>query len=68
GGEEEFRVTGYCDASWQTDKDNSRSQSGWVFLLNGEAVTWKISKQYTVANSTCESENITACKDSKEAI
>ncbi|GKD50353.1 retrotransposon protein, putative, ty1-copia subclass, partial [Tanacetum coccineum] len=68
GGEEEFRVTVYCDASWQTDKDDSRSQSGWVFLLNGGAVIWKISKQYTGANSTCEPEYIAACKDSKEAI
>ncbi|GJV88024.1 retrotransposon protein, putative, ty1-copia subclass [Tanacetum coccineum] len=25
GGEEELIVTGYCDASWQTDKDDSRS-------------------------------------------
>nr|GEU37199.1 hypothetical protein [Tanacetum cinerariifolium] len=24
------RVTGYCDAGWQTDKDDSRSQSGWM--------------------------------------
>ncbi|GJS01507.1 hypothetical protein Tco_0318015 [Tanacetum coccineum] len=23
GGEEKLRVTGYCDASWQTDKDDS---------------------------------------------
>ncbi|GKC44554.1 hypothetical protein Tco_1062276 [Tanacetum coccineum] len=30
GGEEELRVTSYCDASWQTDKDDSRSQSGWA--------------------------------------
>ncbi|GJY49115.1 putative RNA-directed DNA polymerase [Tanacetum coccineum] len=29
GGEKELRVTGYCDAGWQTDKDDSRSQSGW---------------------------------------
>ncbi|GJY36958.1 hypothetical protein Tco_0422336 [Tanacetum coccineum] len=27
GGEEKLRVTGYYDASWQTDKDDSRSQS-----------------------------------------
>ncbi|GJS91064.1 hypothetical protein Tco_0773700 [Tanacetum coccineum] len=46
-GEEELRVTGYYDASWQTDKDDSRSQSSWVFLLNGGAVTWKSSKQDT---------------------
>ncbi|GJY30977.1 retrotransposon protein, putative, ty1-copia subclass [Tanacetum coccineum] len=68
GGEEELRVTGYYDASWQTDKDDSRSQSGWVFLLNGGAVTWKSSKQDTVADSTCESEYIAACEASKEAI
>ncbi|GKG57415.1 hypothetical protein Tco_0584841, partial [Tanacetum coccineum] len=28
GGEKELRVIGYCDAGWQTDKDDSRSQSG----------------------------------------
>ncbi|GJW04901.1 secreted RxLR effector protein 161-like protein [Tanacetum coccineum] len=68
GGEEELRVTSYYDASWQTDKDDSRSQSGWVFLLNGGAVTWKSSKQDTVADSTCESEYIAACEALKEAI
>ncbi|GKA00550.1 retrotransposon protein, putative, ty1-copia subclass [Tanacetum coccineum] len=68
GGEKELRVTGYCDAGWQTDKDDSRSQSGWIFLLNGGAVTWKSSKQDTVADSTCESEYIAACEASKEAI
>ncbi|GKE04010.1 hypothetical protein Tco_1396028 [Tanacetum coccineum] len=49
-------------------KDDSKSQSGWVFLLNGGAVTWKSSKQDTVADSTCESEYIAACEASKEAI
>ncbi|GKE16155.1 hypothetical protein Tco_1423732 [Tanacetum coccineum] len=32
GGEEELRVTCYYDASWQTDKDDSRSQSSAVAL------------------------------------
>ncbi|GJR05944.1 hypothetical protein Tco_0528928 [Tanacetum coccineum] len=68
GGEEELKVTGYCDASWQTDKDDIRSQSGWVILLNRGVVTWKSSKQNTVADSTCESEYIAACEASKEAI
>ncbi|GJS42177.1 retrotransposon protein, putative, ty1-copia subclass [Tanacetum coccineum] len=35
--------------SMQIDKDDSRSQSGWVFLLNGRVVTWKSSKQDTVS-------------------
>ncbi|GKB64508.1 retrotransposon protein, putative, ty1-copia subclass, partial [Tanacetum coccineum] len=54
-GEKELRVTSYCDAGWQTDKDDSRSQSGWVFLQNGGAVTLKSSKQNTIlfeANKT----------------
>nr|GEU45653.1 hypothetical protein [Tanacetum cinerariifolium] len=68
GGEKELKVTGYCDTSWQTNKDDSRSQSGWVFLLNGGAVTWKGSKQDTVADFTCEFEYIAACEASKEAI
>ncbi|KAK9043347.1 hypothetical protein V6N11_071692 [Hibiscus sabdariffa] len=33
GGEEELRIKGYTDASFQTDKDDSRSQSGFVFCL-----------------------------------
>ncbi|GKD02797.1 retrotransposon protein, putative, ty1-copia subclass, partial [Tanacetum coccineum] len=68
GGEEELSVTGYYDASWQTDKDDNRSQSGWVFLLNGGAVTRESSKQDIVAYSTCEFEYIAACEASKEAI
>ncbi|KAK8685812.1 hypothetical protein V6N13_124846 [Hibiscus sabdariffa] len=35
GGEEELGIKGYIDASFQTDKDDSRSQSGFVFCLNG---------------------------------
>ncbi|GJZ82659.1 putative RNA-directed DNA polymerase [Tanacetum coccineum] len=52
GGEEELRLTSYCDTSWQTDKDDIHSQSGWIFLLNEEAMTWKSSKQDTVADFT----------------
>ncbi|KAK8621636.1 hypothetical protein V6N13_081069 [Hibiscus sabdariffa] len=34
-GEEELRIKGYTDASFQTDKDDSRSQSDFIFCLNG---------------------------------
>ncbi|KAK8597114.1 hypothetical protein V6N12_065590 [Hibiscus sabdariffa] len=33
--EEELGIKGYTDASFQTDKDDSRSQSGFMFCLNG---------------------------------
>ncbi|KAK9043892.1 hypothetical protein V6N11_072216 [Hibiscus sabdariffa] len=32
GGEEELRIKGYTDTSFQTDKDDSRSQSSFEFL------------------------------------
>ena len=51
-GSEELVVSGYTDASFQTDKDDFRSQSEFVFCLNGGAVSWKSSKQSTVADST----------------
>ena len=44
GGVEELSVKGYTDASFQTDSDDYRSQSGYVFILNGGAVSWKSSK------------------------
>ena len=33
GGEECLAVTGYCDASFQTDTDDSRSQTGYIYML-----------------------------------
>ncbi|GKG16666.1 hypothetical protein Tco_0361623 [Tanacetum coccineum] len=54
--------------NWQTNKDDSCSQSGWVFLLNKGAMTWKSSKQDTMVDSTSEYECIVACEASKEAI
>jgi hypothetical protein len=39
GGEEELVVKGYSDASFQTDADDYKSQSGFVFCLNGGAVS-----------------------------
>ncbi|PKI53381.1 hypothetical protein CRG98_026221 [Punica granatum] len=68
GGEEELVVRGYTDASFQSDKDNSRSQLGYVFCLNGGAVSWKSSKQETVADSTIEAEYIAASSAAKEAV
>ncbi|KAG8493075.1 hypothetical protein CXB51_010384 [Gossypium anomalum] len=65
-GEEELSVKGYTDASFQVDKDDSRSQPGFVFCLNGGAVSWKSSKQSTVADSTTEAEYIAASEATKE--
>jgi hypothetical protein len=39
GGEEELIVKGYSDANFQIDADDSKSQSGFVFYLNGGVVS-----------------------------
>jgi len=39
GGDEELVVIGYNDASSQSDKDDSKSQSGFVFTINDGAVS-----------------------------
>lgn len=40
------------DSSFQSDMDDSRSTSGFVFMLKGGAVCWKSSKQSTASYST----------------
>ncbi|KAK1613923.1 hypothetical protein QYE76_019440, partial [Lolium multiflorum] len=43
-------------------------KSGYVFILNGAAVSWMSSKQCTVARSSTESEYIVASEASSEAV
>ncbi|KAL8089032.1 hypothetical protein AgCh_038696 [Apium graveolens] len=67
-GDEKLVVKGYTDNSFQTDKDDSVSQSGFVFCFNGGVVRWKSSKQETVADSTMKAEYIVASEAAKEAV
>ncbi|VFQ73937.1 unnamed protein product [Cuscuta campestris] len=68
GGEEELKVVGYTDASFQTDRDDSKSQAGYLFCLNGGAFSWKSFKEDTTADSTTEAEYIAAAEAAKEAV
>nr|GEW68366.1 hypothetical protein [Tanacetum cinerariifolium] len=49
--EAELRVDCYCDAGFKTNRDDTKSQTRYVFILNGGAVDWKSSKQSTTAMS-----------------
>ncbi|KAL0286627.1 UNVERIFIED_CONTAM: hypothetical protein Sradi_7143100 [Sesamum radiatum] len=64
----QYAVQCYSDASFQSDDDDAKSQSGFVFNLNGGVVAWKSSKQDTTADSTTEAEYIAASKAAKEAV
>ncbi|GJY63209.1 hypothetical protein Tco_0464669 [Tanacetum coccineum] len=58
--EAELQVKCYCDAGFETDRDDTKSQTRYVFVLNGGAVVWKSSKQSTIAQHATEAEYIVA--------
>ncbi|GJU45262.1 retrotransposon protein, putative, ty1-copia subclass [Tanacetum coccineum] len=64
----ELGVTCYTDASWETGRDDIRSQSGFVFMMNEGAIDWKSSKQSTTAMSFMEAEYIAATETAMEVI
>ena len=68
GGDKELVVNGYINASFDTDPGDSKSQSGYIFLLNGGAVSWCSSKQSIVAGSTCEAKYIAASEATNEGV
>ena len=68
GMEDDLKLVGFTDSSFQSDHDDSKSNSGFVFTLNGGAVSWKSSKQETTADSTTEAEYIAAAEAAKEAV
>ena len=67
-GKNDLQIHAFTDSSFQSDIDDSKSVSGFVFTLNGGAVSWRSSKQDTVADSTMEAEYIAANDAAKESV
>ncbi|XP_062538749.1 uncharacterized protein LOC134207025 [Armigeres subalbatus] len=49
-------INGYSDADWAADVDDRKSTSGYIFTLQGAAISWCCKRQPTIALSTCEAE------------
>ncbi|KAL0427348.1 UNVERIFIED_CONTAM: hypothetical protein Slati_2909600 [Sesamum latifolium] len=64
----ELILEGYSDASFQSDDDDAKSQSGFVFKLNSGVVALKSFKQDTTVDSTMEVEYIATSEAAKEAV
>ena len=68
GCDKELVVNGYVDASFNIDPDDSKSQFGYVFILNGGAVSWCSSKKSVMAGSMCEAEYIAASEVANKVV
>jgi hypothetical protein len=60
-------LEGYTDADGSS-QEHRRAISGYVFLVNGGAVSWSSKKQELVTLSTAESEYVAATYAAKEAL
>lgn len=63
-----YKIEGYVDADWASNKIDRKSYTGYVFKLSGCAISWKSIKQRTVALSSTEAEYMALSEASKEAI
>ncbi|GKA95647.1 hypothetical protein Tco_0817742 [Tanacetum coccineum] len=64
----ELKVTCYVDVGFQTDKDDTKSQSGYVFVLNGGVMDWKSVKQSTIVMSSTKAEYIVVAEASMKGV
>ena len=61
-------LIGYTDDGYLSDPHKGRSQTGFVFLHDGTAISWKSSKQTLIATSTNHSEIIALYEASRECV
>ena len=61
-------LLGYIDAGYLSDPHNGRSQTGFVYLQGGTAISWKSTKQALVSTSTNHSEIIALYEASRECV
>ena len=66
-GGERKDLTGFVDADGAS-QEHRHAISGYVFLVDGGAVSWSLKKQELVTLSTMEAEYVAATHTAKEAI
>ncbi|KAK1431018.1 hypothetical protein QVD17_14208 [Tagetes erecta] len=61
-------LVGYADAGYLSDPHKARSQTGYVFMNGGTAISWRSQKQTLVATSSNHAEVIALHEASRECV
>ena len=61
-------LTGYSDSDHAGDLGDRKSTSGYIFMLNKCTISWKSTKQKTVAISSTEAEYISLSEATQEVL
>ncbi|XP_057999060.1 secreted RxLR effector protein 161-like [Hevea brasiliensis] len=67
-GGDELQLEGFTNSDFQSDIDDKKSISRFVFLCKESTACWKSSKQTTTADSTTKAEYVAACDAAKEVV
>ena len=63
-----FGLVGYADAGFLSDPHNGRSQTGYVFLYGGTAISWRSTEQTITATSSNHAEILAIHEASRECV
>ena len=64
----DVELVGFSDSDFGADPDNRRSIAGYIFTVNGGAISWKSKQQLGPALSTMEAEYVGLSEAGREAI
>ncbi|KAG8927105.1 hypothetical protein FRC01_008017 [Tulasnella sp. 417] len=67
GTEQESQIEGFSDSDWAGDPNDSKSTTGYVYILAEGATAWKSTKQTSTALSSVEAEYMASCETAKHA-
>ena len=62
------KLIGWVDSDFAADPDSRKSMTGYLFSLNGGAVSWRSSRQGGVTLSSAEAEFVAASQAGQEAV
>jgi hypothetical protein len=65
---ENANLVGYADSGYLSDPHKGKSQTGYVFMNSGAAISWRSTKQVLVATSSNHSEIIALHEASRECV